>query len=347
LLDLSSTPPRNSALNPWSTLGGRPKSGQSMSSPLVSVIIAAYNDAGRLPRSIASVQAQSFTDWEVIIANDGSTDETLAVARELAAGDARIRVLDLPHGGAARARNAAAIIARGTWLAIQDCDDYSLPSRLERQLATLREQPSVGVLATYVNRVDADGKIWGVSEMGPTSIEAFRKLRHHRPAYVINGTAMIRRDLFIESGGYPEDYRVGEDLALYNLRLAPITDLLVIPEPLVCVEMHDDSLSRRYADEIVEADDVVRLNLKRLRDGLAETGYQSALYELDQQPRLVVIERRRRQLRHAWFAQAATRFSSGSPAGIPPLFMAFAVAPWWTAQRLFSRVFSRVFSYAH
>jgi glycosyltransferase involved in cell wall biosynthesis len=307
---------------------------------LVSVIIAAYNDATRLPRSVASVQAQSFTDWELIIANDGSTDHTLTVAQHLASRDSRIRVLDLPHGGAARARNAAAEAARGTWLAIQDCDDYSLPTRLQRQIEALETEPTVGVVAAYVNRVAADGRVHGIAQMGPTSLEAFRRRRADRPVYVINGTAMIRRDLFIASGGYPEDYRVGEDLALFNLRLAPRADILVIPEPLVCVEMHEDSLSRRYADEIVEADDVVRLNLKRHSDGLPEADYRTALGYLRQRPSLVVAEHRRRQQRHAWFAQATARLSAGSVAGVPPLLLAFAIAPWWTTQRLFSRVFS-------
>lgn len=312
----------------------------SHSGALVSVIIAAYNDATRLPRSVASVQAQSFTDWELIIANDGSTDHTLTVAQHLASRDSRIRVLDLPHGGAARARNAAAEAARGTWLAIQDCDDYSLPTRLKRQLAALEAAPTVGVVASYVNRVGGDGRMLGIAQMGPTSIEAFRQRREDRPLYVINGTAIIRRDLFIESGGYPEDYRVGEDLALFNLRLAPRADILVIPEPLVCVEMHEDSLSRQYADEIVEADDVVRLNLKRHREGLAEADYGTALGHLRQRSPLVVAERRRRQQRHAWFAQATARLSAGSAAGLIPLLLAFAIAPWWTTQRLFSRVFS-------
>jgi len=307
---------------------------------LVSVIIAAYNDATRLPRSVASVQAQSFTNWELIIANDGSTDHTLTVAQHLASRDSRIRVLDLPHGGAARARNAAAEAARGTWLAIQDCDDYSLPTRLERQLEAIEAAPSVGVVAAYVNRVGTDGRVRGIAQMGPTSLDAFHRRRADRPIYVINGTAIIRRDLFLEAGGYPEDYRVGEDLALFNLRLAHLADILVIPEPLVCVEMHEDSLSRRYADEIVEADDVVRLNLKRHHDGLPEADYRTALGYLQERPSLVVIEHRRRQQRHAWFAQATARLSAGSVTGLPPLLLAFAIAPWWTTQRLFSRVFS-------
>ncbi len=306
----------------------------------MSVIIAAYNDAGRLPRSVAAVQAQSFTDWELIIANDGSTDDTLEVAQNLAGHDTRIRVIDLPHGGAARARNAAAEGARGTLIAIQDCDDYSLPTRLERQVTALGKQPSVGVIAAHVNRVGADGTVRGIVRMGPTSLEAFRTRRKDRPVYVINGTAMIRRDLFLESGGYPEDYHVGEDLALFSLRLAPRAEILVIPEPLVCIEIYEDSLSRRYAAEIVEADDIVRLNLTRIGEGLPELDYKTALGHLQRQPRLFALEARRRQLRHAWFAQAAARFSSGSPSGFPPMFLAAAIAPWWTARRLFSRVLS-------
>ncbi len=316
----------------------RAKVEPSTPAPLVSVVIAVYNDAGRLPRSVASIQDQSFTGWELLIADDGSTDDTLEVANDLARRDSRIRVLDLAHGGAAHARNAAAAAARGTWLAIQDCDDYSVPFRLERQLAALGEHPSVGVIASYANRVDADGAVWGVSEMGPTSLEAFRKRPGDRPVYIINGTAVIRRDLFLESGGYPEDYHVNEDLALYNLRLAPRADIVVIPEPLVCVEMHGDSLSRQYAHEIVESDDIVRLNLERLRQGLPEADYEVAAAQLGREPLLRSVARRRRQLRHAWFAQAAAHLSAHSPEGILPLLLAFAIAPVWTVRRLARRV---------
>src|SRR5690606_20691646 len=131
----------------------------------------------------------------------------------LAQEDPRIRVLDLPHGGAAAARNAAAREARGEWLAIQDCDDYSVPSRLARQLSVLQDHPSVGVLGTHANRVSPEGQPLGATRMGPTTLELFRKRRTLRPTYIINGTVMMRRDLFLEAGGYPEDYRVGEDLA--------------------------------------------------------------------------------------------------------------------------------------
>jgi glycosyltransferase involved in cell wall biosynthesis len=309
-----------------------------MHDPLVSVIIAVYNDAKRLPRSVESVKAQSVSDWEIVIADDGSTDDSLTVANQLASEDPRVRVVPIAHGGVARARNAAARVARGKWLAIQDSDDYSHPDRLERQVAVAERYPSVGVVGSFGQRVSSSGRRLGVVPQGPTTIDAFRMLRLTTPTYVINGTALIRRDLFVEVGGYPEDYVVSEDLALYSLRLASRCDILVIPEALVSIEMHQDSLSRSRAKEIVEADDVIRLNLARIARGEPTLGYRDSLAELSRQPLIKVLLRQRRELRHRWLAQGIALLVARSPRALGPLALATLVAPVWTMKHVISRI---------
>jgi len=306
----------------------------------VSVLLAVYNDAKRLRRSVSSIQQQTFQDWELLIANDGSTDDTLRVAHSLAREDPRIRVCDLPHRGAAQARNSAAAIARGAWLLIQDCDDYSAPERIETLLRVADEHPSAGVIASYATRVSSAGQALGLLQMGPTSLEEFKKARTDRPFYVINGTAMMRRDLFLKVGGYPVDYRVGEDLALFNLRMASQCDVLVLPEPLVFVEMHQGSLSRKYANEIVESDDIVQFNLARIRRGESVLSYGESLEQLNKLSQIHTMARKRRQLRHAWFSRGIALASSYSPSGLGWLFLALTIAPLWTAQRLAPRILS-------
>jgi succinoglycan biosynthesis protein ExoO len=105
-------------------------------SPMISIVIAAYNASGFIGRAIASVQAQSFADFEILVINDCSTDSTLEVVNKLAADDARIRVFSLDvNRGPAAARNRGLDEARGRWVAVLDADDAYLPDRLAKLLA--------------------------------------------------------------------------------------------------------------------------------------------------------------------------------------------------------------------
>lgn len=110
-----------------------------MSAPLVSVITPAH-DAGRFLReTLASVRAQTFTDWEMVVAENGSTDDTRELLAAAARADARVRVLTIGRPlGPAAARNAAIAEARGRYLAFLDADDLWLPEKLEAQLEFMR-----------------------------------------------------------------------------------------------------------------------------------------------------------------------------------------------------------------
>ncbi len=106
----------------------------------VSVIMPAHNAASVLERAVASVQAQTFADWELLIVDDASGDGTLALAQRMAVADPRIRVFEHPkQKGAGAARNTALSNARGRYIAFLDADDAWLPEKLDRQLTHLAE----------------------------------------------------------------------------------------------------------------------------------------------------------------------------------------------------------------
>src|SRR6516225_5774559 len=100
--------------------------------PAVSIVLPTYNRARFLPQALESIRAQTWTDWELIIVDDGSCDDTAAVVRRLAAEtDRPVRYVWQENGGPAAARNAGLDLARGTYVAFFDSDDYWLPHHLE------------------------------------------------------------------------------------------------------------------------------------------------------------------------------------------------------------------------
>jgi glycosyltransferase involved in cell wall biosynthesis len=124
--------------------------------PLVRVVIPTYNRAALVAEALESVLAQTFFDYEVVVADDGSSDETLAVLRQFSARDPRVRFLALSHGGAAKARNAAiSLPGKYRYVAFLDADDLWVPDHLQRAVAALEDAPpSVGVFFAAYEKGD-------------------------------------------------------------------------------------------------------------------------------------------------------------------------------------------------
>lgn len=307
--------------------------------PAVSVVVPVYNDGERLRRATRSIVDQTRSDWELIIVDDGSDDSTPEIAEELAASDARITLIRAEHGGHAVARNRGMAEARGEWIAVQDSDDYSEPERLERQLAYAAEHPNVGALGSYGYRVSANGRRLAVYDLGPQSIEEFREMRGRGEAFgLIHSSLFMRRELAERAGGYPTDYPMGADHSFINVRLGALTDIVVLRERLVNIEIRPGSISRSQIKHSETMSPAVRLNLQRTLAGLDELSYEQAVEALGKQPWRNRVLRYRRTLRSVMYTRGAARLASGSPRGVPPLLLALLLSPVWVTRRLASQV---------
>lgn len=160
--------------------------------PLVSIITPSWNVAPLIGETIASVQAQTFRDWELLIADDCSTDQTAAVVESHAASDPRVKLIRQPrNGGPALARQAAIQQAQGRFLAFLDSDDLWLPAKLERQIA-FAEKTGAALSYTAFRRINESGSVTGRLIPVPESLTYEQLLKNTSIATV---TALVDRDI--------------------------------------------------------------------------------------------------------------------------------------------------------
>jgi teichuronic acid biosynthesis glycosyltransferase TuaG len=200
--------------------------------PLVSIITPSWNVERLIGETIESVQAQTFADWELLIADDRSTDKTAAVVESYAAKDPRINLIRQPrNGGPALARQAAIEKAQGRFIAFLDSDDLWLPAKLERQIAFARDHRAA-LSFTAFRRIDETGSTTGRLIPVPDTLTYDQLLKNTSIATL---TALVDRDVTgsIAMKSEPYDdfclwlsilkpgrvaYGLNEDLARYRVR---------------------------------------------------------------------------------------------------------------------------------
>jgi glycosyltransferase involved in cell wall biosynthesis len=216
--------------------------------PDVTVVIPAYNAAATLGATLAALAAQrEAPDFEVVLVDDGSTDDTLAVARRLARLDERVKVLSVDHGGSAHARNAGIEAARGDFIAFLDADDTWERDFLEVMNAALTAAPRRTRAVFSQSRVFHDQPGCSGLELHafvPGSYGLNRMLSTWNPAG--NGSSLlIRSECFDEAGGFREDFRSAVDLEMW-LRIlgqSESYDFVGVPDVLVNYRKRADSIS--------------------------------------------------------------------------------------------------------
>lgn len=209
--------------------------------PVVSVVIPAYNAAWCVRKAIDSVLAQTFRDFELIVVDDGSTDDTPSV---LASYGGAIRVLRQPNRGMGGARNAGIRAAAGEFIAFLDSDDWWLPQKLERQVALMRSAPHVGFSSCAARVEDPEGRLLNLWQC-PGWEGAFLVHLFSSGADVPGSCSAViaKRQLVVEARGFDESLRGVEDPDLW-MRLAAVTDYACLDEAMAVVLRRPGSVSR-------------------------------------------------------------------------------------------------------
>jgi glycosyltransferase involved in cell wall biosynthesis len=231
----------------------------------VTVLMPVYNGERYLDESIESVVAQDFADFEFVIVDDGSTDGTPALLAKWAARDARIVLLRRDeNGGPSRALNAGLTVARGEYIARQDCDDISLPGRFARQVAALDANPAAVLVTLGRLLIDERGTSLGIAPHVVQPPEVIRLLLHFTPALGVPGQAMFRTSAVRAIGGWDESYRLSQGWELAT-RLSKQGPFLALPELGMEYRVHGERASTRFHDEqVVNATRITQRMLSEL-----------------------------------------------------------------------------------
>jgi len=218
-----------------------------MSAPKVSVFMPVYNTGKYIEKSIQSILNQTFSDFEFIIINDGSTDDSLDIIKKYSEIDSRIKFISRENKGIIFTRNEGLNISKGKYIALMDSDDVSYPSRLRLQYDFLEEHNEYVVVGSRIMLIDPDDDfICPMVDIFEHDDIDFGHINNVTSgAIVVNPTAMICRDSLIQVGGYHERYKNAEDIDVW-LRLAEVGKLYNLNEILLNYRQHFDSIGYSY-----------------------------------------------------------------------------------------------------
>lgn len=194
----------------------------------VSVIIPSYNSAKTIAETIDSVRQQTINDWELIVVNDGSTDNTLEIVKAI--DEPRLKIISSANGGVARARNLGIGEATGKYLAFLDADDLWVPDKLERQLQALEQTPRAIAAYSWTCFMDEqpDGYAYHPSSSYRYCGDVYPRLL--QGDFIHSGSnILVRREALSQAGGFDPDCNGCEDWDMW-LRLAAIGHFAVVPQ---------------------------------------------------------------------------------------------------------------------
>ncbi len=219
--------------------------------PLVSAVISAYNASGYIAETVRSFTCQTYPFWEMIIVNDGSTDDTSAIAHSLAAKDSRILCVDQDNSGMTLARKTGIGMARGKYILVFDSDDIIYPDAF-RKLVDIAERTAADVVSVPFRFWYADGRKVDSVRLDCKEIDGVEYLKRafEEKAYWALWQNFMRRELLLNADfNIGRELRIGEDMVI-DVQIMD-TDTRIVPcqVPLIDYRMRDDSVSHKKTDK--------------------------------------------------------------------------------------------------
>ena len=207
--------------------------------PLVSVIVPAWNAEATLAETLRSIRSQTYTELEIVIVDDGSSDGTASIASEFCKSDPRAKLVRKANGGLSAARNSAIAASRGEWIAPLDADDIWHPTAVEKLLGAALSAPQrPGLVYCWYRDIDETGRLLGSGPRWAFSGPALQRLAYWNTIHSV----MLSRKAVEAVGGYDEDLRACEDIMM-QLSIARQYPVAVVTEHLLGYRTRPGSMS--------------------------------------------------------------------------------------------------------
>ncbi|GAB3163107.1 glycosyltransferase family 2 protein [Telluribacter humicola] len=226
--------------------------------PLVSVILPVYNQESYIAETIESILAQTYQHFEILILDDGSTDQSAQVIREYEKKDARIKAYYEKNAGRSKATNKLVEKASGLLCALIDADDLMLPDRLEKQVAFHAQHPELAASSCHCYYIDRKGKTMGTQVY--TSLQTVDDCRNvlakDQVVLCAYTGIMIAKSAFLEVGGLDQKFWPCEDMEFVNRLINKGHLITIIQEPLMKYRVHPASAmqSSSWLDTVTKID---------------------------------------------------------------------------------------------
>ena len=244
--------------------------------PKVSVILTVYNRASMVRAAIDSLLAQTFTDFEIVVIDDGSTDGSVGLIKSI--DDPRIKLVAHERNlGTPTARNSGLEAASGEYIAWLDSDDLARPKRLQRQVAYLDAHPSIAMVGSSAGAIRSNGRRRWMRQPRPSSHDEIVSMMQFRTP-MLQSSIMGRAEI-LKQYPYRLEFPVCQDLDVF-IRLTRDHRVANMPQVLVDRRFHEGQVVRQRADKIIDRKRVL------FRDLLERLGIEPTEEELDRHIRL-------------------------------------------------------------
>jgi glycosyltransferase involved in cell wall biosynthesis len=217
--------------------------------PKVTVLMPVYNGEEYIREAIDSILCQTFADFEFLVIDDGSTDNSLEIINSYQ--DPRIRLVqNFTNQGLPYSLNYGILLSRGKYIARMDCDDISSPNRLIKQVEFLDKNPDIGILGSYFVLMTKENKKFYIKTAPISDLEIRYKCLFETPFG--HPTVMYRREIFEKNSlNYETELNPVEDYKLWT-QIIDYTKGANIKDPLVYYRLHNQSISHKYKNEQIE-----------------------------------------------------------------------------------------------